>query len=91
MKALPALVQPGCGLIWMPESSDNARRRFVRAGWASYVLTTLRQEPARIAREVVAILDRRDADPGRSPISVHPVDLVVRGTVRGLACPSTTT
>ena len=55
------------------------------------LLALLRQEPARIAREVVAILDRRDADPGRSPISVHPVDLVVRGTVRGLACPSTTT
>jgi DNA-binding LacI/PurR family transcriptional regulator len=62
------------------------------AGWASYALTTLRQDPAHIAREIVAILDRRDADPGLAPISVHfPVDLVVRGTVRGLAGPSTTT
>lgn len=62
------------------------------AMWASYALTTLRQDPAQIAREVVAILDRREADPGLPPISVRfPVDLVVRGTVRGLACPSTTT
>ena len=52
------------------------------AGWDAYRLTTLRQDPARIAREVVAILDRRRADPDLPPLSViFPVDLVVRGTV----------
>ena len=40
------------------------------AGWASYRLTTLRQDPARIAREVVAILDRRNAEPDLPPMSV---------------------
>ena len=40
------------------------------AGWASYRLTTLRQDPARIAREVVAILDRRNAEPDLPPLSV---------------------
>ena len=40
------------------------------AGWASYGLTTLRQDPARIAREVIAILDRRDAEPDLPPLSV---------------------
>ena len=55
------------------------------AAWAPYNLTTLRQDPERIAREVISILDRRTADPDLPPISVtFPVDLVVRGTVRGL-------
>jgi len=54
------------------------------AGWAAYRLTTLRQDPARIAREVIANLDRRSADPHLPPLSVIvPVELVVRGTVRG--------
>jgi DNA-binding LacI/PurR family transcriptional regulator len=56
------------------------------AGWNSYALTTLRQDPARMAREVIAILDRRDAEPELAPISVlFPVDLVTRATVRGPA------
>ena len=55
------------------------------AAWASYRLTTLRQDPARIAKEVVSILDRRHAEPDLPPMSVcFPVDLVVRETVRGL-------
>jgi DNA-binding LacI/PurR family transcriptional regulator len=53
------------------------------SAWGAYNLTTLRQDPARIAKEVIAILDRRSADPDLPPISVtFPVDLVVRGTVR---------
>ena len=53
------------------------------AAWSSYRLTTLRQDPRRIAREVVSILDRRLADPDLPPISVYfPVELVVRETVR---------
>jgi DNA-binding LacI/PurR family transcriptional regulator len=56
------------------------------AGWGAYALTTLRQDPARMAREVVAILDRREADPDLPPLSVRlPVELVVRATVRSLA------
>jgi DNA-binding LacI/PurR family transcriptional regulator len=56
------------------------------AGWNSYALTTLRQDAARMAREVIAILDRRDAEPELAPVSVlFPVDLVTRATVRGLA------
>ena len=62
------------------------------AAWASYALTTLRQDPARIAREVVAILDRRDADPEPAadlrPLPGRPGR---SGNRRGLACPSTTT
>jgi DNA-binding LacI/PurR family transcriptional regulator len=53
------------------------------AAWTSYRLTTLRQDPRRIATEVVSILDRRLADPDSPPISVYfPVELVVRETVR---------
>jgi DNA-binding LacI/PurR family transcriptional regulator len=53
------------------------------AAWAPYRLTTLRQDPRRIATEVVSILDRRLADPDSPPISVYfPVELVVRETVR---------
>lgn len=53
------------------------------AAWASYRLTTLRQDPERIAREVVSILDRRLTDPDSPPMSVYfPVELVVRETVR---------
>jgi DNA-binding LacI/PurR family transcriptional regulator len=53
------------------------------AAWASYRLTTLRQDPERIAEEVVSILDRRLADPDSPPMSVYfPVELVVRDTVR---------
>jgi DNA-binding LacI/PurR family transcriptional regulator len=52
------------------------------AAWSSYRLTTLRQDPRRIAREVVSILDRRLAEPEAPPISVYfPVELVVRETV----------
>jgi DNA-binding LacI/PurR family transcriptional regulator len=55
------------------------------AAWAAYRLTTLRQDPARIAKEVMALLDRREAAPNSPPLSVRfPVDLVVRETVRGL-------
>ncbi len=55
------------------------------AAWDAYRLTTLRQDPARVAREVVGILDRRAADPDSPPMSVRfPVDLIVRETVRGL-------
>jgi DNA-binding LacI/PurR family transcriptional regulator len=55
------------------------------AAWAPYRLTTLRQAPDRIAKEVVAILDRRTREPDLPPISISfPVDLVVRGTVQGL-------
>jgi DNA-binding LacI/PurR family transcriptional regulator len=53
------------------------------AAWASYRLTTLRQDPHRIAKEVVSILDRRIADPDAPPVSVYfPVELVVRETVK---------
>lgn len=53
------------------------------AAWAPYCLTTFRQDPERITREVIIILDRRRADPDQPPISVSfPVDLVVRGTLR---------
>jgi DNA-binding LacI/PurR family transcriptional regulator len=53
------------------------------AAWASYRLTTLRQDPRRIAREVVSTLDRRIADPDTPPISVYlPVELVIRETVK---------
>ncbi|SDA99803.1 LacI family DNA-binding transcriptional regulator [Sinorhizobium sp. NFACC03] len=53
------------------------------AAWSSYRLTTLRQDPRRIALEVISVLDRRLADPDSPPISVHfPVELVVRETVR---------
>jgi DNA-binding LacI/PurR family transcriptional regulator len=56
------------------------------AAWSSYRLTTLRQDPERIAREVVAILDRREADPDLPPKAVSfPVALVVRETVRGIS------
>jgi DNA-binding LacI/PurR family transcriptional regulator len=55
------------------------------AAWLSYRLTTLRQAPERIAREVVSVLDRRSAEPDSPPISAcFPVHLVVRDTVRGL-------
>jgi len=55
------------------------------AAWTPYRLTTLRQDPERIAKEVVAILDRRAENPDEPPISVvFPVELVVRTTVRGL-------
>jgi len=53
------------------------------AAWSSYRLTTLRQDPGRIAQDVVSILDRRLVDPDSPPISVDvPVRLVVRETVR---------
>ncbi len=53
------------------------------AAWSSYSLTTLRQDPWRIASEVVSILDRRLANPDSPPTSVYfPVELVVRKTVR---------
>lgn len=55
------------------------------AAWAPYRLTTVRQDPERIAQEVVALLDRRAADPDAPPSAVSfPVDLVIRKTVRGL-------
>jgi DNA-binding LacI/PurR family transcriptional regulator len=55
------------------------------AAWLSYNLTTLRQDPERLAREVVSVLDRRSVDPDSPPISIcFPANLVVRGTVRGL-------
>jgi DNA-binding LacI/PurR family transcriptional regulator len=55
------------------------------SAWAPYRLTTVRQDPGRIAREVIALLDRRAANPNSPPMSVRfPVDLVVRETVRGL-------
>ena len=53
------------------------------AAWAPYNLTTLRQDPERITKEVIAILDRRRADPDQPPILVSfPVDLIIRGTVK---------
>jgi DNA-binding LacI/PurR family transcriptional regulator len=53
------------------------------AAWASYRLTTLRQDARRIAEEVVSILDRRRTGPDMPPISVSfPAELVVRNTVR---------
>ncbi len=55
------------------------------AAWDCYRLTTVRQDPARIAKEVVSLLDRRAAEPDSPPLSVcFPVELVVRETVRGL-------
>jgi DNA-binding LacI/PurR family transcriptional regulator len=56
------------------------------AAWAPYRLTTLRQDPGRIAQEIVAILDRRAAEPNAPPIAItFPVDLVVRETVGRLS------
>jgi DNA-binding LacI/PurR family transcriptional regulator len=55
------------------------------AAWAPYRLTTLRQDPERIAKEVVSILNERMAEPDVAPMSVtFPVDLIVRETVKGL-------
>jgi DNA-binding LacI/PurR family transcriptional regulator len=55
------------------------------AAWAPYRLTTLRQDPERIAKEVVSILNRRIAEPDVAPMSISfPVDLIVRETVKGL-------
>lgn len=55
------------------------------AAWAPYQLTTLRQDPARIAEAVVAMLDHRAGDPDAPPLSASvPVDLIIRKTVRGL-------
>jgi len=55
------------------------------AAWAPYRLTTLRQDPERIAREVISILNRRIAEPDLPPMSISfPVHLVVRETVSGL-------
>ena len=54
------------------------------AAWSSYRLTTLRQDPRRVAREVISILDRRLAEPDAPPVTVYfPVELVVRDTVKG--------
>jgi DNA-binding LacI/PurR family transcriptional regulator len=53
------------------------------AAWTSYRLTTIRQDPKRIATEVLALLDRRASDPNAPPKAVRfPVELVVRDTVR---------
>jgi DNA-binding LacI/PurR family transcriptional regulator len=55
------------------------------AAWAPYRLTTVRQDPARIAKEVIALLDRRAANHDSPPMAVlFPVELVIRETVRGL-------
>jgi DNA-binding LacI/PurR family transcriptional regulator len=55
------------------------------AAWEPYRLTTLRQDTDRIAREVVAVLDRRTRDPDLPPIATSfPVELIVRDTVKGL-------
>ena len=55
------------------------------AAWAPYQLTTLRQDPARIAEAVVAMLDHRAGDPDAPPpVASVPVDLIIRKTVRGL-------
>src|SRR5690606_2277750 len=55
------------------------------AAWAPYSLTTIRQDPERIAREVVRILDARASRPDGPPMLItFPVELVVRRTVRGL-------
>jgi DNA-binding LacI/PurR family transcriptional regulator len=53
------------------------------AAWAPYRLTTLRQDPARIAEKVVALLDRRAEEPDSPPMAAtFKVDLVVRETVK---------
>jgi DNA-binding LacI/PurR family transcriptional regulator len=53
------------------------------AAWAPYRLTTLRQDPLRIAEEVLTMLDRRAAEPDLATMSVSfPVQLIVRETVR---------
>ena len=55
------------------------------AEWTPYRLTTLRQDPERIATEVVTILDRRRETPDMPPISATlPVELVIRSSVKGL-------
>jgi DNA-binding LacI/PurR family transcriptional regulator len=54
------------------------------AAWAPYRLTTLRQDPARIAEKVIALLDRRAEEPESPPMAAtFKVDLIVRETVRG--------
>ncbi|WP_368904732.1 LacI family DNA-binding transcriptional regulator [Taklimakanibacter lacteus] len=40
------------------------------AQWLNYRLTTFRQDPAAIARKVVALLDQRQAEPERAPFAV---------------------
>ena len=53
------------------------------ASWSAYDLTTVRQDPERVAKDVLAILDRRRANPGQPPITaLVPVELVRRGTVK---------
>jgi DNA-binding LacI/PurR family transcriptional regulator len=75
----------GAGLRVPDEVSVIGFDDVPQAAWDAYRLTTLRQDPGRIAREVVAILDRRAADPYLAPTSMaFPVELVARGTVRGL-------
>ena len=82
----------GAGLACPTTSRSSASTTCPMAAWASYRLTTLRQDPARIAREVVSILDRRSADPDLPPMSVYfPVELVVRETVKGRAGRASTT
>jgi DNA-binding LacI/PurR family transcriptional regulator len=75
----------GAGLSVPGEVSVIGFDDVPQAAWDAYRLTTLRQDPGRIAREVVAIIDRRAESPDPSPTSVtFPVELVVRATVRGL-------
>jgi DNA-binding LacI/PurR family transcriptional regulator len=53
------------------------------AAWLAYRLTTLRQDPQRLAGAVVSILDRRMVEPDLAPMCASvPVDLILRGTVK---------
>lgn len=52
------------------------------ADWTPYRLTTVKQDPERIAAAVVSILERRMASPNAPPLSLTvPVEVVVRDTV----------
>jgi DNA-binding LacI/PurR family transcriptional regulator len=51
------------------------------AGWINYDLTTFRQDPDEMARNAVAMIDRRQAEPGRVPDYVDiEAKLVVRSS-----------
>jgi DNA-binding LacI/PurR family transcriptional regulator len=56
------------------------------AAWASYELTTFRQDPARIAAEAIGLLDRRREFPDSPPVTVQvETPLVLRGSTAMLS------
>ncbi|WP_433691780.1 hypothetical protein [Herbaspirillum seropedicae] len=63
-----------------PESQTH----FPEAAWASYQLTTIRQDVARLVQETCALLIEQMEQGGRAPVVRKlAVELVKRATVRG--------